>query len=180
MTTMANGQPVVMVEDNEEVSGNLTGMLAKAGVTTDDNPTVMALLGLHDDYQPQGRVLEELFTPATRSKALSVSRAFGDYVALAQVFSQLQSPVGELGLLSLQIATQGISGNDSAHAATDASLGSIQQQRDRLALEMLHILDGAAFSGDAVAHVRVARLEAVGERLIDCASVEATNPSHMC
>ena len=147
---------------------------------TDDNPTVLALLGLNDDYQPQGRVLEELFTPAARSTALSGGRVFADYVALAQVFSQLQSPVGELGLTSLQIATQGISANDSGYAATDASLGSIRQQRDRLTAEMLNILDGAAFSSEGVSHVRAAQLEAAGEQLIACATAEVANPSHMC
>ena len=42
---------------------------------TDDNPTVMALLGLHDDYQPQGRVLEELHA------AGSTRRSRGDRCA---------------------------------------------------------------------------------------------------
>jgi hypothetical protein len=147
---------------------------------TDDNPTVMALVGLRDDYQPQGRVLEELLTAAARPQGLAASHAFADYVGLGQVFTQLASPVGALGLLSLQIATHGISGSDATYSSADNSLAAIRQERDQLTAAMLQILNGAAFSGQTIAHPIVARLEAAGEGLIACAAAEVTRPGHMC
>ena len=99
---------------------------------THDNPTVLALLRLHDDYRPDGRVLEELITPAARPGALAGRRAFADYLRLGQVFTQLQSPIGALGVAPLQVATHGIARNDAAYRAADASLTSVGQHRDQL------------------------------------------------
>ena len=147
---------------------------------TDDNPTVLALLGLHDDYQPQGRVLEELITPAARPAALSGGRAAADYFRLAQVFTQIESPVGALGLASLQVATEGVTGSDTAYAAADASLTSVERQRDQLVSQMLAILDGAAFRSQLVSHTRAQVLAARGDQLIGCVATEASSPSHSC
>ena len=55
-----------------------------------------------------------------------------------------KSPVGALGLASLQVATHGGTGSDTDYAAADASLASVEGQRDQLVAQMLAILDGAA------------------------------------
>lgn len=147
---------------------------------TDDNPTVLALLGLRGDYQPDGRALEELITPAARPGVLAGQRAVADYLGLGQVFTQLQSPVGALGLASLQVATHGIAGSDAAYQAADASLTSVGQHRDQLVSAMVAILDGAAFAGRAVNHTEAQQLATQGEQLIGCVSIEAGSPSHTC
>ncbi len=139
----------------------------------DDNPTVMALLGLRDGYRPQGRVLEEVLNPQARPLALAGSGLDG-YVSVAQVFSQLESPVGELGLLSLKMATRAIADagtGDTEYMHADAALAAIREQRDRLTGSMLDLLDGAAFGGDGISDARARALVNAGERLIGCAAL---------
>ena len=57
---------------------------------TDLRPTVLALLGLTDDYVSDGRVLMEFVAPE-----LVPDRH--QYVNLAQVYKQINAPLGKLG-----------------------------------------------------------------------------------
>ena len=104
---------------------------------TDLRPTLLALLGLKDDYLHDGRVLAEFFTRAPQP----------GFVALARVYKQLNAPLGALGQDSLKAATRAIKGDDAGYAAYLAATAPILAERDALAGEIKQALRDAAFEG---------------------------------
>ena len=115
---------------------------------TDTRPTMMELLGLRDDYQHEGRVLFEIIKPSALPDA--VRDNLGTLISLAQVFKQLNAPVGELGLATLQISTQALessSPNDATYTQLENQLTAITQLRNTIAGQILTILETAEFGG---------------------------------
>jgi hypothetical protein len=132
---------------------------------TDIQPTLMALLGLRDDYVPQGRVLSEILRPSVRPVATGRS----DYRALAQVYKQIEAPVGLLGTYTLRASTTGLSSDssgDETYRWIEAQLADLNSRRDALAAQMISLLDGAAFGGQKIDPRRARWLESEGEALI--------------
>lgn len=121
---------------------------------TDTRPTMMELLGLRDDYQHDGRVLFEILQPGVLPPA--VRHNLGALIALAQIYKQINAPVGALGLTTLQISTQALESNsagDATYIQLEDQLTSITQMRNALASQILNILEAAAFgSSDSQAH----------------------------
>lgn len=120
---------------------------------TDTRPTMMELLGLHDDYQHQGRVLFEIIKPSALPDAVRAN--LGTLISLAQVYKQLNAPVGELGLATLQISTQALessSANDATYTQLENQLTAITQTRDAIAGQLLTILETAEFGGTSAHH----------------------------
>jgi hypothetical protein len=109
---------------------------------TDIRPTTLALLGLRDDYRHQGRVLVEAVEPGALPAGLGDVAA---YRRLAQVYEQVDSPVGQFGRASLILSTtalaSGDGGDDSVYAASTARLQQLGRARDALAGEMNEVLD---------------------------------------
>lgn len=135
---------------------------------TDVRPTILSLVGLKDDYQQDGRVLFELLDGWARP--FSVKKG-GSYVPLAQMYKQINAPVGELGLASLDISTKalnsGNSTNDSQYTNLENQLTSINSQRDALAGQMSTLLYDAAFNGQAIDPAQAQQLIAEGQALLD-------------
>ena len=115
---------------------------------TDLRPTVMALLGLTDDYVHDGRVLAEDLRPSVLPPA--VKGNLGDFIALAQFYKQINAPLGSVGRLSLSYANRSITGSDAAYAGYLAAIGGITAQRNSLAAEMVGLLNDAAFNGKPI------------------------------
>ncbi|HEX8917874.1 MAG TPA: hypothetical protein VF898_05200, partial [Chloroflexota bacterium] len=116
---------------------------------TDIRPTIMALLGLKDDYAHDGRVLYEDLSSSlipTGDRA-----AQNTLLQLARVYKQLEAPVGQFGLATLQLSTNGLeSGNstdDTLYARTEAQLSSFGAQRDALTSQMNAMLESVEFGG---------------------------------
>ncbi len=118
---------------------------------TDVRPTILTLVGLKDDYGHDGRVLfEELSGWAVPG---SIQKARGTVLQLARAYKQINAPVGPLGLASLAISTQALSSaapNDSTYKQLEGQLTTITSKRDALASQMIEILEGAEFDGQAV------------------------------
>lgn len=119
---------------------------------TDVRPTVMALTGLHDDYQVDGRVLVGDLKPGALPKSL---RDNGGVVsALGSVYKQIEAVDGRFGMATLTASTRGIASgsatDDAAYTATEARLSTLEQQRDRIASAIQHVLLGAEFGNDPV------------------------------
>jgi hypothetical protein len=113
---------------------------------TDTRPTMMELLGLRDDYQHDGRVLFELLDPHVLPAA--VRHNLDALITLAQIYKQLNAPVGALGLTTLQISTQALESNssgDTTYTQLENQLISITQVRNAVAGQILGILEAAAF-----------------------------------
>ena len=135
---------------------------------TDTRPTMLALLGLKDDYAHDGRVLfEDLYDWAVPQTL----RAHSDTLTqLAQVYKQINACVGQLGLASLVISTRALESNasgDSTYTNLENQLTSITNQRDALAGQMSALLENAAFNGQAIGEQQAKHLISQGQALLD-------------
>ncbi len=145
---------------------------------TDIQPTMMELLGLHDDYTPDGRVLTEVLDRAALPAAMRAH--IGTLVRLGQAYTQIEAAVGAFGLDTLQASTTALA-SESAHDADYTRLeGRLQRlgaARDALAVKMRSALLGAAFSGRALNERQARAFIARGDRLLGEAAVLAAGPA---
>ena len=133
---------------------------------TDIRPTMMALLGLKDDYSHQGRVLVE----DLKSWALPDALQGDKYLELAQAFKQIEAPLGPLGHASLIVSTNAILSSqpgDSTYNQLENQLASITSQRNALATQMIALLEGAAFGGQEIHGHQADHLIDQAQSLID-------------
>jgi hypothetical protein len=115
---------------------------------TDTQPTIMADLGLKDDYTPDGRVLTEILTnPPTTTQD-------PNFLPLATCYKQLYSSVGDFGTDTLLADTNaiesGTSSDDSTYTNFLAQLTSLGNARTSLADTIKQELFDAEFNGVAL------------------------------
>jgi hypothetical protein len=115
---------------------------------TDLRPTVMALLGLKDDYVHDGRVLVENLEPHVLPGSLRDS--LFTYTALAQAYKEINATKGPVGVNSLVAANQAITSNDATYNKFLTKIGSITDERNALAAQMITLLNGAAFANQPI------------------------------
>lgn len=116
---------------------------------TDTRPTMMQLLGLKDDYSHDGRVLYEVLNPSVLPPV--IRNNLGLFVALAQVYKQINAPVGQLGLASLQVSTVALESNapnDSTYTSLEAQLSALTTSRNAIASQIIAFLEAAEFGGN--------------------------------
>ena len=115
---------------------------------TDIRPTMLALLGLKDDYVSDGRVLTEDLTIAPGKTADKKVHA------LAVCYKQLNSSVGQFGtdiLVADSAALKtGSATDDSAYQSTLAQITSLGEQRDALATKIKNELFDAEFNNSGL------------------------------
>ena len=114
----------------------------------DVRPTVMALVGLTDDYVHEGRVVAEWMHEQALPKGIRSARE--NFVELAKVFKQLNAPKGELGRASLVWANRSITSNDKVYGRYLGQIGDITEDRDELASQIKTVLNNAAFGNRPV------------------------------
>ncbi len=115
---------------------------------TDVRPTMLALLGLKDDYVHDGRVLSEWMEQRALPPAIRQQRE--NFVELAQTYKQLNAPLGELGRASLVYANRSVTDVDKAYARYLTKISDITNQRNSLASDIKIVLDAAAFGNQPV------------------------------
>jgi hypothetical protein len=111
---------------------------------TDIQPTMALLLGLHDDYTPDGRALIEVLAP--RALPASVREHYGPLVVLGDEYSQLNAAVGSFGRNTLTASTNALessSPGDATYAQTENSLIGLGSKRDAVVARMKADLYGA-------------------------------------
>ena len=126
---------------------------------TDVRPTILALLGLHDDYSGDGRVLFEALNPSVLPDA--VRDHLDSLVQLGRAYKQINAPFGDLAKETLKISTAALVSNassDAVYSALENKLESWRHRRDVLADQMQDILEGAAFDGKQVGDGKVTDL----------------------
>jgi outer membrane murein-binding lipoprotein Lpp len=137
---------------------------------TDIRPTMLALLGLTDDYSHQGRVLAEEFTLGALPPGIAAS-SVGGFTSLARLYKQINAPVGQLGLDSLVISTKalasGSASDDSTFTQLESEIATITAQRDALAQQMNDVLEEAAFNNHRITDREAAPLMQQARRLLD-------------
>jgi hypothetical protein len=134
---------------------------------TDIRPTIMTLVGLKDDYGHDGRVLVEDLTGYAQPLAVKKSTSF---VALSQIYKQLDACVGQFGLKTLSISTTALESNssgDSTYATLENQLTSFGSQRDALASQMIALLEGAEFNGKPFSDSQAQSLISQGQALLN-------------
>ena len=114
----------------------------------DLRPTVMALLGLKEDYVHDGRVLVENLDPNALPDSLRDS--LFAYTALAQAYKQINATKGPVGVNSLVAANRAVTSDDATYQRFIAQIGAVTTQRDALAAQMISLLNGAAFMNQPV------------------------------
>lgn len=117
---------------------------------TDVRPTILALVGLKDDYVHDGRVISEIVEGDALPRALKRSPAF---VALAHTYKQLNAPFGGFGMATLKASSKALASNDpgdETYTSIEGQIQSLTAQRDALASEMKGLLDGAEFNGQPI------------------------------
>lgn len=115
---------------------------------TDTRPTILQLAGLKDDYAHDGRVLAEVIDPA--HLPLTVSENLPIFAQLAAAYKQINAPVGEFGVKTLNLSTVALAGNDTVYTKIESQLKALGEQRDAIASQMIAILEGAEFNNQPV------------------------------
>lgn len=139
---------------------------------TDIRPTMLELLGLKDDYSHDGRVLFEVLKDAALPAIIRQNRAF--FTQLAQVYKQINAPLGALGLASLQVSTQALesnASNDSTYTSLEDQLQALNTSRDAVAGQIIATLEAAEFGGSSSAttfsHQHIDKLISQGQALLN-------------
>jgi hypothetical protein len=118
---------------------------------TDIRPTILSLVGLKDDYVSDGRVLFEVLNNQALPGSVTANRDL--LTKLAQVYKQINAPVGELGLVSLIISTKAIESsttNDTAYKVYEGGLNLAVYLRNTIAGAMSALLNQAEFGGQSI------------------------------
>jgi hypothetical protein len=100
----------------------------------DIRPTLLALTGLRDDYEHQGRPITEIMSDAEDGNG-----------RLAAIYKQINAPVGQLSIDSVTFATKAMlstSTGDQTYMNADATIAGWTTRRDALAAQMIRVLDG--------------------------------------
>src|SRR6516162_5538967 len=135
---------------------------------TDVRPTVLALLGLHDDYSHDGRILLEALHPS--ALPVAVRNDFEKLVRLGRVYKRINAPFGELAQKTLKISTAALVSNapsDAVYTQLEGKLEAWRDRRDTLASQMRDILEGAAFHNNGVDDDQVEDLIEKADTLLD-------------
>jgi hypothetical protein len=108
---------------------------------SDIRPTILALAGLKDDYAHQGIPIAGVINGlGEEGKGSALQR-------LAALYKQINAPVGQLSLDSIQFATRATlstSAGDETYIKADAKIAGWAARRDALAAKMIVLLDSTA------------------------------------
>jgi len=136
---------------------------------TNVRPTMLALLGLKDDYLNDGRVLTEGMDKHAIPQTLYEHK--NTTTELGAVYEQLNAPFGSFGMDTLDASTRAVlSTDESAYEATEQSIISLTDQRDALASKIKAALNGAAFDNRQIKEQDAKSWIAQAQSLIDQAA----------
>ena len=134
---------------------------------TDIQPTMMALLGLKDDYTPDGVVLGDVIQSLALPPAMLTN--YPTLNKLSRVYTQLEAAVGEFGRATLAAATRGLASNsagDATYTSIENQLRALGAARDTLAGQMQTLLIGAEFGNTPIGAKAAQKLISQGNALL--------------
>ncbi len=141
---------------------------------TDIQPTMMALLGLKDDYTPDGVVIGDVIESAALPPAMLSN--YPTLNKLGRVYTQLEAAVGEFGLATLTASTRALASNspgDSVYSGIEKQLAALGAARGALVARMQALLTGAEFGGKPVSANAARSLISQGNALLTRATTLA-------
>ncbi len=165
-------------DDNPEIASTWVGYVGPTirnlGETgrvwtdhTDVQPTMLAALGLADDYQPDGRVVAPVLD--VQDQPAGIRSNPGAFELLASAYKQLDAPFGLFGHDSEIVSTtavQSVSPGEQVYQGFDQQLQACATQRNALAAQMNTALNQAGFGGLPVSPSAAVELSAQAGRLI--------------
>jgi hypothetical protein len=134
----------------------------------DTRPTMLALIGLADSYDHDGRVLLDQLHDWAVPQSLRAHRE--TLRRLGEVYKQLNAPFGEFGMDALHISTRAIksdSSGDGTYNALENQLTVFTNRRDLLATQMRSMLEAAAFDAKAIDESLAMHVIADAKRLLE-------------
>ena len=141
---------------------------------TDIRPTMMALLGLTDDYAYDGNIITQAFANNALPSALHDPNQLSEFNSLVQMYDQINAPTGQFGISTLTISTHALASNtpgDATYTSLEAQLSSMATQRNAIASQMNAILQSAAVgNGHHFDNGQANSLIAQGQSLLNQAS----------
>ena len=141
---------------------------------TDYRPTMLALLGLTDDYVNDGRVIVEPLYDWAVPQALRAHRE--TWQRLASVYKQLNATFGSFSMAVLKVSTRALASDspgDATYATLENRIASWTLQRDALATGIKSALTNSAFHDIALNEQLAKSYIADANRLIALAESEA-------
>ena len=158
-------QPVAGNEASDPNSLRTVPQASRVGTYVDEvdlRPTLLRLVGLHDDYPSDGTVVNQILTNPTATPA-----------GLAALYRQLNSSVGQFATDTLiaesSALASGSATNDVRFALVEAELQHLAKARDALANDMKQVLA----DGSAPSHGQLTSLTARGDALLLQAAILA-------
>jgi hypothetical protein len=137
---------------------------------TDVRPTLMALLGLSDDYTSDGRVLVSDVSTGVLPNSFSGDKSLHDLVNLENAYKQLNADVGTFGLSTLAASTRVLSStDDGTYTTIENELTQIDGQRDALAAQIETLLNGVEFQKQNPTTSQMESLTSQANQLIQAA-----------
>ena len=121
---------------------------------TDVRPTMMALLGLHDDYVSDGRVLVGDVSRALLPGAYSSGKQFGQLLELENAYKRVNADVGAFAVATLTASTLALesrSHGDEVYRAIERGIARLGSERDALAARISEALYDLEFEHQAIA-----------------------------
>jgi len=163
-------------DDNPEIAKTFLGIVGPnvntTGVNpnvwtdhTDVRPTMLAALGLHDDYANDGDVVPQFLT--TGSLPTAIQNHLTSYEELEAALKQLNAPFGQFAHDAEVVSTTAVqTTSPQVYAAWDSQLANCKTLRDQTAGPMQAILNNAAFNGGAIDDAAAGALIASADQLI--------------
>lgn len=144
----------------------------------DVRPTMMALLGLKDSYEHDGRVILEMLDPNILPSSL---HAHSDaLLQLGQIYKQIDAPFGQLSQDALTVSTYAIlstSTGDVVYNNLESKITGWTTTRNGLTSQIQSVLEGAEFSGESIDEQSAKNLISQGQALLNQANACAANPA---
>ena len=113
---------------------------------TDVRPSLLALLGLQDDYEQDGRIVLELFDKQALPRGLHGEHE--SLVRLGEVYKQLNGAFGRFALNTLSASTVALAGgsdaDDHVYLRIESRIKELVEKRDALAAQIKPLLNGPA------------------------------------
>jgi hypothetical protein len=136
---------------------------------TDVRPTMLTLLGLHDDYVHDGRTVVEPLYDWAVPWSLRAHRE--TLLRLGATYKQLNAAFGTFAMDTLKASTRALTSgsatDDRRYTRIEDQIESLTTQRDTLAAQIKATLNAAAFDGQALNERQAQRLIDQAKKLLE-------------
>ena len=135
---------------------------------TDVRPTMLTLLGLHDDYIHDGRAVVEPLYDWAVPQTLRAHRE--TLLRLGAVYKQLNAAFGTFAMDTLKASTMALASNapgDTTYTSIENQIQNLTGRRDALASQIKTALNDAAFNGRALNEQQAKQLIKQAQALLD-------------